>query len=97
MKKFLATAFVSALSMPMLALAHGDKIEMNNASVVEATKDFKADHPDQVAGFQGTKSWFEGDAVKVRIYLPNNVTMLYKCMHHDSENGEEVLQCHMEM
>lgn len=97
MNIFLATAFVSALSMPMFAFAHGDKIEMNNLSIAEATKDFKKDHPDQVAGFQGTKSWFDADAVKVRIYLPNNVTMLYTCMHHDNENGEEVLQCHMEM
>lgn len=97
MKKIFVSAFVAALSMPVLALAHGDKLEMTKASLTEALKDFKADHPQQVADFQGTKTWFDGDSAKVRIYLPNNVTMLYTCMHHDDGNGGEVLQCHMDM
>ena len=96
MKNFIIAATLVALTAPMAAFAHGDKLDMTVDATAEALKTFKADHADQVVGYQGIKFWFENDIMKVRIYLPNSATMLYSCAHSD-EGGNEVIKCQMQM
>lgn len=97
MKKFLLPSMIAFFSMPVFAFAHGDKIEMTKASLAEALKNFSFDHADQIKDFQGTKTWFDGDTAKIRVYLPNNVSMVYSCKHQVDGNGGEVVRCQMEM
>jgi uncharacterized protein (DUF1684 family) len=93
MKIFIASLSLLASSV---AFAHGDKIEMTQAAITQALAQFKTDHPEHLAHFQGVKGWPENDEIKIKIYMPDNATISYTCMHHDAQGGE-TLQCHMQM
>jgi hypothetical protein len=95
MKKFALILVSCAVSS--VAFAHGDVLDMTAASVAQGLKQLEADHPEHVEHFQGVKAWPVGADIKLKIYLPDNVTMGYTCVHDDTIPGENKVKCTMEM
>lgn len=77
------------------AFAHGTSVDMTGASISVALSQLKVDHPEHVAHFQGVKGWPEGDLINVKIYLPDNATVVYVCQHDESAPQEA--KCTMKM
>jgi hypothetical protein len=87
---------LAACAVSSLALAHGNVLDMTAASVTEGLKQLKIDHPEHVDHFQGVKAWPVGADIKLKIYLPDNVTVGYTCVHKDQGDAGKVA-CAMEM
>jgi hypothetical protein len=94
--KSIAFVLVSC-ALSATAFAHGNILDMTAASVAEGLKQLKADHPEHVDHFQGVKAWPAGADLKLKIYLPDNVTIGYTCKHNDQAAGDNKVQCTMEM
>lgn len=94
MKRILAGLMLLGFSTN--ALAAPNALDVTKKAVSVALDEFKASHPELVGSFQGVKTWFEDDLIKVRVYLPNNASMVFNCMKHD-EISAGTIMCHMEM
>lgn len=88
-------AFSSLVSLT--ALAHGDLIEMTTVSVKQGLAQFKFDHPEHAMHFTGVKAWPVGSDIKLKIYMPDNTTINYTCVHKENPDGTNNVVCTMEM
>ncbi|MDZ4676351.1 MAG: hypothetical protein SGI74_02485 [Oligoflexia bacterium] len=70
---------VTALFLPVISFAHGNKASMTAASIVVATEKFEKDYAAQLVNYTGVKGWPEGAKVQVKIYLTNSKVIGYSC------------------
>lgn len=86
--------FILSIMFPLLAFAHGSKVEMVEAATSVALKKFSEEETKAtVDAFNAVKSWVSGNQIKVKAYYNSNAnTVDYVCemMHHD---GEEMMMC----
>ena len=94
--KLIAIALTSCF-LSTVALAHGDVLEMTTLSITEGLKQLKKDHPEHVDHFQGVKAWPVEKDIKLKIYLPDNATLGYTCVHKDAGTDASKVICTMEM
>lgn len=96
---FFAAAATLAFSslVSLTALAHGDLVEMTTVSVKQGLAQFKVDHPEHASHFTGVKAWPVGSDIKLKIYLPDNTTINYTCVHKENPDGTNNVVCTMEM
>ncbi len=95
--KFIATVAAFSAFISASAFAHGDLIEMTTVSVKEGLAQFKKDHPEHATHFTGVKAWPVGSDIKLKMYLPDNTTINYTCVHKENPDGTNNVVCTMEM
>lgn len=93
MKKLLALVF-AVVAFPLLAFAHGDKVDMTGDGISAALKKFTTENAGQMSSFSGVKGWLDGDKIMVKVYLTGNATITYSCTMMEMGGGaDDMITC----
>ncbi len=92
MKKAKLILAMALLAIPTVSFAHGSKVKVLQEGTDVALEQVQTQENDGTQErVTGVKSWFSGEAVRVRVYLTNNDTLEYHCAQpeHDAP-----FECH---
>lgn len=79
---------------PVLAFAHGSKVDLTQDVIQSALQKFTTEEAAQVASFVGVKGWIDQANVMVKVYLTNNNAITYSCSVMEMGGGQpDMITC----
>ena len=91
-KNLLVVSF-AVIAFPVLALAHGNKIDITGDGIAAALKKFETEETSHAANFSGVKGWMDADKIMVKVYLSDNSAITYTCTMMEMNGGDDMFTC----